>query len=263
MEFKDEALVRSLLEGKQEVKIEDRVLIVASARESKTSKKSTKVNDENKKTKQKPAGTWNVTSITIISFRFSCSASSLAGQFLTLSSRLLCPAAAKPNNRLYVSNLSSATSGKSLKKLFPTAVNITVPQVKGKSKGYVNICCVICAFCCCCVLLLCKWKVSKATSVTLRRFAFIEFATQADTEKALQSCKGAKLNKKNIGVEMYNMQENAYKTKGMSSSFFSLMSDHIPQGGPHECCKWMLHPPFISLLKLQHLLQDILPDKCM
>lgn len=65
VEFKDEALVSSLLEGKQEVKMEDRVLIVASARESKTSKKNTKtkVKDENKKTKQKPAGTWNVTSI--------------------------------------------------------------------------------------------------------------------------------------------------------------------------------------------------------
>lgn len=90
MEFKDKDLVTSLLKDKQEVKMEDRVLIVASAGpsetkgasktngSSKTSKKKAKVNDENRKTKTKakPAGTWTATSISIL-----CSASSSACQF--------------------------------------------------------------------------------------------------------------------------------------------------------------------------------------
>lgn len=52
VEFKDKALATSLLQRKQEVKIRDRVLIVDSAGES----KHIKVNNENKKAKQKPAG---------------------------------------------------------------------------------------------------------------------------------------------------------------------------------------------------------------
>lgn len=71
MEFKDKALVTSLLEEKQEVKMGDRVLIVDSAGKSKINKKkaTTKVNKENKKTKKKPAGTLNATSVTIIILR--------------------------------------------------------------------------------------------------------------------------------------------------------------------------------------------------
>lgn len=56
---------------------------------------------------------------------------------------------------------------------------------------------------------------SKATPVTLCRFAFVEFATEADAEQALQSSKNTKLNKRSVNVQLYNMQENAYKTKGM------------------------------------------------
>lgn len=144
VEFKDKALVASLLQRKQEVKIRDRVLIVDSAGES----KHIKVNNENKKAKQKPA------------------------------------AAAAPNKMLFLSNLAFTTSGKSLNKMFPTAVNITLPQVKGKSRG----------------------------------FAFVEFATEEKAEQALQSSKNAKMGKRNINVELYNMQENAYKMKVLSKT---------------------------------------------
>lgn len=72
VEFKDKALVTSLLERKEEVKMGDRVLIVDSAGKSNVNKKkeTTKVKKENKKTKEKPAGTWNVTSVIIILFSF-------------------------------------------------------------------------------------------------------------------------------------------------------------------------------------------------
>ncbi|XP_075876918.1 nucleolin-like isoform X2 [Nelusetta ayraudi] len=144
VEFKDKALATSLLQRKQEVKIRDRVLIVDSAGES----KHIKVNNENKKAKQKPA------------------------------------AAAAPNKMLFLSNLAFTTSGKNLNKMFPTAVNITLPQVKGKSRG----------------------------------FAFVEFATEENAEQALQSSKNAKMGKRNINVELYNMQENAYKMKVLSKT---------------------------------------------
>lgn len=52
--------------------------------------------------------------------------------------------------------------------------------------------------------------------MTLCRFAFIEFATEVDRDQALQSSKNTKLGKRNISVELYNMQENAYKTNGKS-----------------------------------------------
>lgn len=134
VEFKDQALVTSLLKEKQEVKMGDRILVVDSAGQSKKKQKKTpKVNNENKKAKEKPPGTWNATSKAIIIFRFI--AMLLYRPISLMWSPLLCAAVANPNNMLYLNNLSSETSGKSLKKLFPAAVNITLPQVKGKSKG--------------------------------------------------------------------------------------------------------------------------------
>lgn len=59
VEFQDKALAASLLQRKEEVKIMDQVLIVDSVGES----KHIKVNNENKKAKQKPAGTGNATSV--------------------------------------------------------------------------------------------------------------------------------------------------------------------------------------------------------
>lgn len=72
VEFKDKAVVTSLLKKKEEVKMGDRVVIVDSVGKSKIIKKTeaTIVNKENKKTKGKPAGTWDVTSIIIMMFRF-------------------------------------------------------------------------------------------------------------------------------------------------------------------------------------------------
>lgn len=90
VEFKDKALVASLLQRKQEVKIRDRVLIVDSAGES----KHIKVNNENKKAKQKPAGTWNATSIAVSIFRLSCNSSLWTSQFeviFTSFSSCSCP----------------------------------------------------------------------------------------------------------------------------------------------------------------------------
>lgn len=88
---------------------------------------------------------------------------------------------------------------------------------------------------------------SEATSVTLCRFAFIEFATEQETEQALESSQNAKLDKKSISVQKYDMLKNAYKTKGTSGFIFTC----TPPGGLHRRHKWMLHPAFILLLTLQ------------
>lgn len=82
--------------------------------------------------------------------------------------------------------------------------------------------------------------------MTLCRFAFVEFATEENAAQALQSSKNAKMGKRNINVELYNMQENAYKMKGMPFSF-------KPTVGLLMCCKWILCQSFIFLLTLQYL----------
>ncbi|KAM9350078.1 nucleolin-like [Symphorus nematophorus] len=84
-------------------------------------------------------------------------------------------AAAPPNNTLFVSNLSYNVQEKNLKKVFQKAVNITIPQNKGKSRG----------------------------------FAFVEFATVADAEKALQASKKIKISKREVRVEFCERREKA------------------------------------------------------
>lgn len=49
-----------------------------------------------------------------------------------------------------------------------------------------------------------------------------------DAEQAFQSSKNSKLGKRDVKVQFYNMQENAYKTKGL----YALLS--LPDLGPYE-----------------------------
>ncbi|GAA6222589.1 nucleolin-like isoform X1 [Lates japonicus] len=76
---------------------------------------------------------------------------------------------APPNNILFVSNLSYNVKEKKLHKVFQKAVNIKMPENKGKSKGY----------------------------------AFVEFATVADAEKALKASQNMKISKRLIRVEFF------------------------------------------------------------
>ncbi len=56
---------------------------------------------------------------------------------------------------------------------------------------------------------LCEY--SQDTSVILCRFAFVEFATVAEAEKALNASQSIKISKREVGVQFYEMQE---KPKG-------------------------------------------------
>ncbi|XP_071349004.1 nucleolin-like isoform X2 [Trachinotus anak] len=76
---------------------------------------------------------------------------------------------APPNNILFVSNLSYNVKEKSLNKVFQNAVSIKMPQNNDKSKG----------------------------------FAFVEFATVADAEKALQASQNMKISKRQIRVQFF------------------------------------------------------------
>ncbi|XP_056247265.1 nucleolin-like [Seriola aureovittata] len=93
-------------------------------------------------------------------------------------------AAAPPNNILFVSNLLYRVKEKSLNKIFPKAVSIKMPQSKGKSKGY----------------------------------AFVEFATVADAEKALQESQNMKISKRQIRVQFFELREKPPKAKVISKT---------------------------------------------
>ncbi|XP_041805639.1 nucleolin-like isoform X2 [Chelmon rostratus] len=84
-------------------------------------------------------------------------------------------APAPPNNTLFVSNLSYNVKEKKLKNVFQKAVRINVPQSKGKPRGY----------------------------------AFVEFASVADAEKALKSTQKMKICKREVRVEFFEMREKA------------------------------------------------------
>lgn len=88
-------------------------------------------------------------------------------------------AAAPPNNMLFVSNLSSNVKEKNLRKVFQSAVTINIPQNKGKSRG----------------------------------FAFVEFATVADAEKALQSSQNIQICKREVRVQFREGREKLEKGK--------------------------------------------------
>ncbi|XP_059199999.1 nucleolin-like isoform X2 [Centropristis striata] len=72
-----------------------------------------------------------------------------------------------PNNILFVSKLPFSVKEENIKKAFQKAVSVTVPQSQGKSRG----------------------------------FAFVEFATVAEAEKALQSSKNIKICSKPVRVQ--------------------------------------------------------------
>ncbi|XP_058489848.1 nucleolin-like [Solea solea] len=88
-------------------------------------------------------------------------------------------AAAPPNNILFVSNLSCSVKEKLLNKIFQKAANIRMPQSQGKPKG----------------------------------FAFVEFASVADAENALQSTKNVKIHKRAIRVQFFEEREKPQKAK--------------------------------------------------
>ncbi|XP_035488968.2 nucleolin isoform X1 [Scophthalmus maximus] len=88
-------------------------------------------------------------------------------------------AAAPPNNTLFVSNLSYNVKEKKLNQVFQKAVSIKIPQNKGKSKG----------------------------------FAFVEFATVTDAEKALQTTHNLVICKREIRVQFFEMRERPEKVK--------------------------------------------------
>ncbi|XP_029687011.1 nucleolin-like [Takifugu rubripes] len=82
-------------------------------------------------------------------------------------------APASPNNTLFVSNLPYRVKEATLKTVFKKAVSIALPEVNGKKTG----------------------------------FAFIEFATVADAQKALESAQNKKLRKREIRAEFCRTQK--------------------------------------------------------
>uniref|UniRef100_A0A673AWE7 RRM domain-containing protein n=1 Tax=Sphaeramia orbicularis TaxID=375764 RepID=A0A673AWE7_9TELE len=78
-------------------------------------------------------------------------------------------AAPPPNKILFVSNLSEHVTEENLKKVYQTAINITIPKNNRKSRG----------------------------------LAFVEFATVEDAEKAMQSSQNVKIRKRKIKVQFY------------------------------------------------------------
>ncbi|XP_034411042.1 nucleolin-like isoform X2 [Cyclopterus lumpus] len=83
--------------------------------------------------------------------------------------------AAAPNNTLFLSNLPFNIKEIFLKKLFKTAVSVSIPQCDGKSRG----------------------------------FGFVQFAAVADAEQVLQSSQKLKMYKRVVGVQFSQMQANS------------------------------------------------------
>ncbi|KAG7227155.1 hypothetical protein INR49_013953 [Caranx melampygus] len=91
---------------------------------------------------------------------------------------------APPNNILFVSNLPYNVKEQSLKKVFEKAVSIKMPQRKEKSKGY----------------------------------AFVEFATVEEAEKALQAAQDQQISKRPIRVQFFEKRENPPQVKVKSKT---------------------------------------------
>ncbi|KAI3375134.1 hypothetical protein L3Q82_021653, partial [Scortum barcoo] len=137
VEFKNKTIAQKIRQKKRVLKIQGRVLIVDSVGETNVPKVVKAKEDNNNKAK----------------------------------------AAAPPNNTLFVSNLSYKVKEKDLNKVFQKAVSISIPQSKGKSRG----------------------------------FAFVKFETVADAEKALQSSKNIKICKKEITVQYWEAKPEKAK----------------------------------------------------
>ncbi|KAL6104283.1 uncharacterized protein ACO6RY_14042 [Pungitius sinensis] len=124
VEFENKTVAQSVLQQKQGVVIEDRILVVDSV------VKATRKKEDEK-------------------------------------------AEVAPNNTLYVCNLPYNIKEDRLKKIFQTALGVTMP--KGKSKG----------------------------------FAFIEFASVEDAEKAMKETQNMKILKKPLRVQFSNVQQKS------------------------------------------------------
>lgn len=157
VEFKNKNIAEQVLQSKQVVEIQGRVLIVDSIRP----KEASKVTETNDKDNTK--------------------------------------AEVAPNNILFVGNLSLNAKEKNLKRFFPKAVHIRIPQSQGKSK----------------------------------RFAFVEFATVADAEKALQASKKRKICQRAINVQFCEHQER--KDKSVVSK--TLVVKHLAENTTAETLK--------------------------
>ncbi|XP_068196662.1 nucleolin-like [Antennarius striatus] len=127
VEFKDEVTAKKAQKEKQEAQMRGRVLVVDFAGESK-GRKVTKATNK------------------------TTSAESPA---------------ASPNKTLFVGNLSHKVNKENLKKVFKTAVSISMPQGKGRSQ----------------------------------RFAFVDFASVEDAEKALRSSQKCKIHNRELRVQ--------------------------------------------------------------
>ncbi|XP_026168473.1 nucleolin-like isoform X2 [Mastacembelus armatus] len=93
-------------------------------------------------------------------------------------------APAPPSNILFVSNLSFTVKEINLKRVFQKAVKVTIPQYKGKSRGY----------------------------------AFVKFATVADAEKALKSSQNIKICKRAVTVQFCEVRAKPEKEKVLSKT---------------------------------------------
>lgn len=132
---------------------------------------------------------------------------------LKISPLLSITAAAPPNNILFVSNLSFKLKEQSLKKVFKKAVSVTMPQKKEKSKGWVHVHWLTFSF---------SIEYSQETSVILCRYAFVEFATVEEAEKALQVAQDRKISKRLLRVQFFEKRENPPRVKGTwMSSYYS------------------------------------------
>ncbi|KAM9844377.1 nucleolin-like isoform 2-T2 [Aulostomus maculatus] len=92
--------------------------------------------------------------------------------------------AAPPNSALFVSNLPFSVKESNVKKVFPKAVTINMPNSNGKAKGY----------------------------------AFVEFASVAEAEKALQASQNTKIFKRKIRVQFHEMRAMPERTKVLSKT---------------------------------------------
>lgn len=151
VQFKNKTIAKKVLRRNREIKIQGRVLIVDSVLKANVPA----ANDNNNNNKNDNKNTKTNTK-----------------------------AAAPPSNTLFVSNLPFSMTEKQLKTIFQKAVNINIPQNKGKSRGY----------------------------------AFVELPSVADAEEVLKSAQNTKIGKREMRVQFHEMRERLEKAKVLSKT---------------------------------------------